>query len=660
MCGIAGIVDLEGSRDVDALVLARMAEALVHRGPDEFGYFRAEGIGLASRRLSIVGLADGRQPIWNESQTVGVVFNGELFDHPEQRRELEARGHVFSTSCDTEILVHLWEEHGLEMFERLRGQFAFALFDRRRSELILARDRVGICPLHWAIEDGRLYFASEIKGVLASGQVPARADLRGLDHIFTFFAMPSRRTAFEGISSLAPGTYLRIELPSGSGAGRIREHRYWDLDFPDRGEEYRPQRPETLLDEYDSTFRRAVELRLRADVPVASYLSGGVDSGVVLGVASRVRGTPLASFTVQIASRGFDETPRAQAAARAIGSRNTVVRCDAPRLTAAYPRLIQAADCPVVDTSCAALIDLAGEVRRQGFKVALTGEGSDEALAGYAWFKFHKLLERFDHGAFRPGSGLSYALRRLFSLGHGSQELRETDRLLGGVRAQTEFYFAVSLARRRFYSDAMREALGGHLAYEDLDLDRARMRRWHPLNQSLYVGYKTMLPGMLLSHKGDRVALANSIETRYPFLDEDVIALCARVDPSWKLRGVFGDKYLLRRVAERYVPLETARRPKGMFRAPLVSTFFAERAPYVDQLLSDESLRRTPYFDPRKVAAKRDEYLSRSGASGRRPMAEMGFVAVLATQLWHHLYLGGGLCELPTWSPEALPVSASA
>jgi asparagine synthase (glutamine-hydrolysing) len=638
-----------------------MAGAIIHRGPDEAGFHRSPGVGFASRRLSIVDLDDGRQPVWNEDRTVVAVFNGELFDHREQRAALESQGHSFRSTCDSEILVHLWEEYGEKMFERLRGQFAFAIYDKQRRQLILARDRVGICPLHYAVRGDWLYFGSEIKAILASGRVPARADALGLDHIFTFFSMPSRRTAFEGVSAVVPGQYLKLSWNDSHRAAEVSEHTYWDLDFPDQGDEYDPP-GDQLIDEFDAAFQRAVELRLRADVPVTGYLSGGIDSAMVLAVASRQRTHSIPSFTVKIADPRLDETARAMAASQAIGTRPTVLRCDNEALANAYPRMIEAADCPVVDTSCAALLLLSGEVNRQGYKVALTGEGSDEALAGYPWFKFHRLLRMMDCGRFRPSSVVSRSLRRVVSWAQGcSGDIDRIDRLMSGAHAQSGFYHAVAMSRRRFYSDTMFTALDGRLAYDDLELNLERMRRWHPLNQSLYLGYKTMLPGLLLNHKGDRVAMANSVETRYPFLDEDVIALCARVHPRWKLRGLRRDKHLLRCTAERYLPAEIAARPKAMFRAPFADTFFSSQPRYVAQLLSHESLMRTPYFDAQKVRAAYSAYCDGRRIPVERVFLEMGLTSVLATQLWHHQYLGGGLCELPTWSagrPERIAASA--
>ncbi len=652
MCGIAGIVDLRAFRHPEREVLARMSAAITHRGPDEEGFFHAPGVGLASRRLSIVGLHDGQQPIYNEDRSVAVVFNGELFDFREQRELLRQRGHTFRTSCDTEIIVHLWEDFGEEMFAHLRGQFAFALYDERKRVMILARDRVGIAPLHWTQQGDWLYIGSEIKAILASGLVPAEVDPRGLDHIFTFFAMPSRRTMFANIASVVPGHYHKIEFQPGGELAKISEHTYWDLDFPDQGHEYNPPDEQQVIDRFQEAFFRAVDLRLRADVPVVGYLSGGIDSGAVVSAASRVRGSAIPSFTVQIPTPRFDETSQAMMAANYIGSHPTVVTCDSATLAEAYPKVIAAADCPVIDTACAALFCLAGEVHRQGYKVALTGEGSDEALAGYPWFKIDKLLRSFDLGALRPSVWAGLALRRLANRSAPWGEGQRILQLSGGQHAQHQLYSLVSMSRRRFYGDDFFDRLEGHVAFEDLDLNLDRIRRWDPLNQSLYFGYKTMLPGLLLNHKGDRVAMANSVETRYPFLDEDVIAFCAQVHPRWKLRGIRQDKHLLRRSAASYLPEEIVNRPKAMFRAPFADTFFASAPAYVGQLLSPESLRQTGYFD----AAQVEKYYRafRTGASGRRVFVEMGLASVIATQLWHHLYLGGGLCDLPTWSAPQL------
>jgi asparagine synthase (glutamine-hydrolysing) len=655
MCGIAGIVDLSGKRrPLPAGAIRSMADAIVHRGPDEDGYLERPGLAFASRRLSIVGLADGRQPIFNEDRSVAVVFNGELFDYPEMKAELEGRGHRFSTHCDTEIIPHRWEDHQEGMWEHLRGQFAVALYDEQRRRVVLGRDRVGICPLYWtrqtAPEGEWLLFASEIKALLASGMVEPKPDPRGLNSLFTFFAMPGPATCFQGVQLLTPGHYLSIKLGGDGEAARVCEHAYWALDFPDQGHESYAN-PKVLADEFESLMVAAVTRRLRADVPVVSYLSGGVDSSVVVSMASKVRGSPIPAFTISIKAPRLDEVGEAALTADWLGSEKVVVNVGASEVQDAYPRLIQAAEAPVVDTSCSALLLLAQEVHRKGYKVALTGEGADEWLAGYPWHKIHRALGYFDA---IPGLKLSGLLRRIaFRLSGAPRwmagHLERAERAVGGHNGWHDVYALMSLAKPRFYSSWMLDTLKDHVPFEDLGLDAERMRRWHPLNRELCLSGRCHLAGLLLNAKGDRVAMHSSVETRYPFLDEAVVAFLAKIDPGWKLRGL-RDKALLRLMAERWLPREVAHRRKAMFRAPFDSFNFDQAPHYVDQLLSPESLRKTGYFNGEAVAHWRQNYRRLWSAGPRRTSVEMGLVGVLATQLWHHTFLGGGLADMPSWS----------
>ena len=283
MCGIAGAIDLTGTREFSPERLLTMTTAIAHRGPDDEQFHFEPGVALGARRLAIIDLAGGQQPLSNEDGSIWVAFNGELFEYPEIRRELLASGHHLTTRCDTEAWVHLYEEHGRAMFEKTRGQFAVSLWDRNTRTLILGRDRVGICPLYYAQADGWLLWGSEIRALLASGLIAARADVRGIDHFFTFFSAGTTRTFFEGIKSLPPGHFLTVR------DGRIALSQYWDLDFPDKGSERRQSDPGPLIEEFETTLRRAVELRLRSDVPVVSYISGGLDSTVVLGMCSQQR-----------------------------------------------------------------------------------------------------------------------------------------------------------------------------------------------------------------------------------------------------------------------------------------------------------------------------------------------------------------------------------
>jgi asparagine synthase (glutamine-hydrolysing) len=652
MCGLAGVLDLQGRREPDRGMVQRMGAALGHRGPDDRGLLIAPGVGLAHRRLSILGLQDGHQPIFNEDRTIALICNGELFDFPERRAELMAKGHVFRTHSDSELIVHLYEEHDEDLFDHLKGQFAFVLVDFTKRIVLLARDRVGICPLFWAQRGDFLYFGSEIKALIASGAVNPAADPRGLDHLFTFFALGSRRTSFAGVQAIAPGHYLRIAFRTDGQAALPVERKYWDFDFPDWGDEEDSADGRGLIDEFEAKFQRAVEIRLRADVPVVGYLSGGVDSAYVLATAARVAGHPLPSFTVRVPDPSLDEVDAAMEASRAIGGRSTVVEAGPDLITDSYAALITAAESPVLDTSCAALLALSREVRAQGYKVVLTGEGADEAFAGYFWFKIRELARTFDIGdAFRPSTAISRAARKWATPNLSFGTFGRIDAMIDGPHAQSILYNLVATSRDRYFSAGLKEELGAHVAYEDLDLDLKRMGRWHPLNRSLYLGYKVQLAGLLLSQKGDRVAMANSVETRYPFLDEDVIAFASRIHPRWKLRRGIRDKYLLRQAAERVLPQAIAQRPKAMFRAPMAESFLAHPPAFVRDLMSPESLARTGYFDV--AAVRRDcDALAKGEGGTMATFVSLGLGGVVATQLWHHLYLGGGLCELPNVTYE--------
>jgi asparagine synthase (glutamine-hydrolysing) len=660
MCGIAGMIDLAGGQRVPPGVVEQMAQALVHRGPDEDGFLEGPGLTLANRRLSIVGLADGRQPLFNEDRTVGVVYNGELFDYPEQRAALESRGHRFRTHCDTELIPHLWEEQGEGMFERLRGQFALALWDGHLRRVVLGRDRFGICPLYWTRQGDWLLFASEIKGLLASGMVEPRVDPRGLNQVFTFFALPGPVTCFQGIQLLPAGHFLRIQLGAAGQAAEVNEHTYWAIDFPDQGQEDPGHDEKRLIDGFQDVLLRATEKRLRADVPVVSYLSGGVDSTTVVALASHVRKKPIPTFTIRIDDPGLDETSEAAVAARHVGTEPIVVNCGAADILHTFPRLIRAAEAPVLDTSCAALLLLAREVHDRGYKVALTGEGADEWLAGYPWYKIDKLLGYLD---VVPGLHLSQAVRRGFLRLTGAPRfprafVSRVHDVVGGHNPWLDLYGMVSLAKLRFFSPWLHEQLGDHVAYADLGINQERLRRWHPFHRALYFGIRVHLAGLLLNAKGDRVAMHSSVETRYPFLDEDVFAYLAPLHPRWKLRG-FKEKYLLRRLAERWLPRSIAWRRKAMFRAPFDSFFpdDAARVPaFVDQLLSAESLRKTGYFDAAAVQHWRQAFRAMRGGSKQRLFLEMGLVGVVATQLWHHTYLDGSLADLPSQHVELAAV----
>jgi asparagine synthase (glutamine-hydrolysing) len=658
MCGIFGIIDLKGRRTVPASVLKRAADAMHHRGPDEEGYLQQPGFGFAARRLSIVGLADGQQPMFNEDKTVSVVFNGEIYDHGDWRRDLETRGHKLKTHCDTEILPHMWEEHREEMFAKLNGQFALALFDAKSQTFVLARDRFGICPLYWTrttrFGTDWLVFGSEIKTLLATGLIEPKPDRRGIDAVFNFLAVAGPYSCFEGINILQPGTFLKIARGRRGDTAKISEHTYWSMDFPDKGSEARGQDETALVNAFERVLYTAVERRLRADVPVASYLSGGVDSSIVVAMARGILGDAPATFTVKVRDPKLDESAEAVETARYLNADPFVLPCGSEEIVANYQRLLVAAEAPVTDTSCTALMLLAGKVHDEGFKVALTGEGSDEWLAGYPWYKIDRVMGWL--GAVSGGT-LDAAVRKRFFTWLGCNKdavayFKRAQASAGGPHAFQGLYHVLGASRFRFYSSGMHDELADHDPYAAFGVDLDRAERWHPMNRATYWAGRIHLPGQLLSLKGDRVAMSQSVETRYPFLDNDVFDFLAGLDPNWKLKGL-REKYLLRRVAERWLPKEAAWRPKAMFRAPLDGFFLQERLPYVDELLSEDSLKKSGYFDPQAVTLWRTKYRELPSRFYQRSSVELGLVAVLATQLWHHTFIDSSLASLPGWQTLA-------
>lgn len=664
MCGIAGAVDLIGEREFPRERLRAMTDAITHRGPDEEGWHIEPGVALGNRRLSIVDIAHGQQPMSNETGDVWVAYEGELYHYPELRERLLRNGHRLRTSCDTEAWVHLYEEEGDAVVENAEGQFGVAIWNRPERQLIVARDRIGIAPMFHAVADGWLLFASEIKSILASGLVQPVPDRLGIDFFFNMFAHGGERTCFEGIKQLPPGCLLRVKN------GDVTIRRYWDIDYPDHGEERTFENLDVAVDEYEDLLRSAVKRRLYGEAPICCYISGGLDSTTILGLSSQENGSPLPSFTIGLENSGpNDERDKARQAADIIGSPLTTVSMTSEDIASGYPDVVRGAEFPVFDTSTACTFQLAQKVRENGHVVSLTGEGADESLAGYVWFKIERMVVP-GHGRKKPsrpvdeapiptagksrGSLFDYVLGKVrkFALARlvGRGDSRIPLGAFGGIRvAQQATYEMMAHSRHWFYTPEMWKAVGDYDPYAELGLDGNRMRRWSPLNRSLYVASKIMLPGMLLSSKGDRALKRGSTEGRFPFLDERVIDFCCQIDPSLKLRGRT-DKFLLRKLAERVLPAEIAGRKKTMFRANFSRSFFTDaRPPWVDQLLSEESLRATGMFDPAGVTEARTVVEQASRRSLRRFVLDMGLVGVVSTQLWHHTFCGGGLADLPTW-----------
>jgi asparagine synthase (glutamine-hydrolysing) len=625
VCGIYGAIDLMARRAFPRERLAAMGAAIAHRGPDGEGEYVEDGVALGARRLALVDPEGGRQPIAGE-RFVAVV-NGELFEHAAERARLEGRGARFRTRCDSEVWVHAWGDAGERYLPAAAGQFALAIWDRRERRLVLARDRFGICPLYTAEADGWLLFASEIKALLASGMIEAALDPRGIDHVFAcLFASPVR-SAFAGVAPLPPGH--RLAARAGE---RASLERFAAIEFPDAGRERRAvtaAERAAVADELEAALAAAVARRLAADAPVATYLSGGVDSSLLVALAARER-RDVTAFSVALdGALGPDEAGLAAATARALGVEHAVVRVAAADVARLFPEVVRAAEVPILDHADAALLALARAVRARGFKAVLTGEGADEAFAGYPWTR------HLHAGGARAAAAGALGLL----LGGGASRLAPAG--AWGATGAGRLAALISRVRAGLYAPAFTERLGGWTPAEDHAWD-ARVGRWHPLHRSLYADYEGVLAGHLLADKGDRVAMAAGLEPRFPFLDEAVVALAASLAPELKLRRG-RDKWILREVAARRLPRAVARRRKLMFRAEPVIHGPA-RPPWVDELLSPPSLRRTALFDPAKIAAARaarDRPLS-----PRSALFQGGLTAVVSTQLLAHIYCGGGLCSL--------------
>ena len=629
MCGIAGAIDLKGQRPFSRQRLLAMTGALSHRGPDDEHTHIEPGVALGARRLALVDVAGGRQPMANESGDVWVAQEGELYEYPELRRDLLASGHILRTRCDTEAWVHLYEDAGEDVFQQARGQFAVSLWDATARILLLGRDRAGIAPLFYAQAEGWLLWASEAKGLFASGLVEPKADRFGLDFFFNFYAVGGERTCFDGVRQVPPGCYLRIL------DGIIALRRYADIDFPDEGDERHDLSSEQATEELEALLRDAVRLRLVGAGKVCSYLSGGLDSTTIFALACEEQGTPMLAANVGLVGPTLvDEEADARASASAFGARLIPLRMTSSDICAALPELIMAAESPVLDASAACMLRLAQAVRAEGCKIVLSGEGTDEVLAGYPWFR-----GRLAEGGASP---IDDALRRAFP---AFEKVGRTHDRFPVPRQSGQAL--LSCSRSLYYTHAMWEAVGEYSAADDLGLEPDRINRWHPLNRSLYVTSKILLAGMLLSAKGDRPAHNAGIEGRFPFLDERVVDFCAGLPTRFKLNGST-DKWLLRQVARKILPMQVAQRRKIMFHANVSSLFLDGGPPWIDQLLGTRSIVAAGYFDATSVENARSYLRATRENTLRRQTYELGLAGVLATQLWHHVFLGGALADLPS------------
>ena len=638
MCGIAGYFQLHSEARPDRELLGRMVNIIRHRGPDEFGAYFDNRCALGQARLSIIDLATGSQPLSNEDGTLWITFNGEIYNYVELRPELEKLGHKFRTHSDTEVIIHAYEEWGKECLGVFNGQWAFAIYDKKNKSLFISRDRLGVRPVFYATMNGRFYFASEIKSIFCDRSIPRRIDLAGLDEIFTWWTTSPPRTAFEGINELEPGSYVEVKNGGVSGG------RYWRMEYPETYDKERSLN--SWAEELHALLVDSVRLRLRADVPVGAYLSGGLDSSATTSLIKHFTTNRVETFSIAFHDKAYDESEYQKQVADYLGTNHHQIQCGYHDIAENFPRVIWHTERPILRTAPTPLFMLSGLVRRNNFKVVLTGEGSDEILGGYDIFK-ETLIRRFwaknPDSAWRPA-----LLRRLYpTLPLSASRARyylETF-YKAGLSESDKYYFShiprinTTTKIKDYFTGGVREAIGG---YESVcAFDRhipANFYRWHHLARAQYLEATSLLSGYLLSSQGDRVTAGHSVEGRFPFLDHRGVELGARIPPAHKILGL-KEKLVLKKAMKDELPREITARVKQPYMAPDSNSFVQPDSPdYIDEMLSVAAIEKFGIFKPAYVANLREKCakLYHAHLSFKD---NMSFVGILSTQLLMDQYI---------------------
>ncbi len=635
MCGLGGVYNSSGL-DSDALArpLERMSALLEHRGPDEYGSYMDEKAAFVHRRLSILDLKTGQQPMCSQDGRTIIVFNGEIFNFRELRQSLEKDGAAFRTHSDTEVIVHLYGLHGLDFVHFLNGQFAIAIRDLDRDILVLARDRVGICPLYYTRNGAEVAFASEIKALIpVMGRTPSISPL-SLDEIFTFWSPQGPNTIFENISQVKPGCLVVMD------GNEFHEFPYWDWKFPEDGGFLQDSAGE-IAEELRSLLSVATTIRLRSDVPVGGYLSGGLDSSILLALIMQT-GTGLNSFSINFHAREFDEGQFQQDVIAHLNTNHRSVLCGSQDIAAGLVKAMWHIECPILRAAPVPMGILSGLARDSGYKVVLTGEGADEVFCGYDLFreaKVRRFWARYPDSDFRAS-----LLKRLYpylDLPAG----RTADYLKAffgqGLQDPEDLCFShlprwTTTARgKRFFSDSTRSALVADCVERFAKSLPQGLQKVHPLNRAQYIEAKTLMAGYLLSSQGDRMLMMNSVEGRFPFLDHTVIDYANRIPPELKLR-VLNEKHILKVAFEKDVPDSVVRRYKQPYRTPEVTESASLLSEEARDLLSSENVRRVDLFDSKKV-----EFLVRKVDTGKRltNTEAQTLMGVLTTQVIESLFI---------------------
>ena len=640
MCGIAGMFERKRTRSVVEADMRQMLAALRHRGPDEFGILLDREIGLGNSRLSIIDLSGGSQPIANEDETLWIVFNGEVFNYIELRADLEKLGHRFRTSSDTEVILHMFEEYGPQCLNKLNGQFAIAIWDKNKRRLFLGRDRLGVRPLFYThTPDGALVFASEIKSILSTRRIRAEIDPAIVEQVFTYWSPLSPNTIFHGIKECPPGHFLIADDQS------IQIERYWKNEFPidtDGLNLNGTPRVEEVIEEFRALLIDACRIRLRADVPVGSYLSGGLDSSTIASVVRRHTTNKLVTFSIAFGDQKFDESEFQIEMAAHLGTEHHVVRATHSEIADVFPQVIWHTEVPLMRTAPAPMFMLSKLVRDTGFKVVLTGEGADEFLAGYDIFKEAK-VRRF--WARQPGSKLRpQLLKSLYpdiGLAQSSASYLAAFFGEGLMEVDSPVYSHAIRWRnnrrtRRFLDDRVTANSNNAGVDEVAATLPPEFKKWSTLARAQFLEISVFLSQYLLSSQGDRMGMAHSIEGRFPFLDYRMVEFCNRLHPRLKMRGLT-EKWLLKEAARPWLPDIIRRRPKRPYRAPIHRSFFNDKTPaYVREVLSPGSIQEAGLFKSGSV-----EQLVRKIDGGRAigETDDMALAGIISTQLLHEQFV---------------------
>jgi asparagine synthase (glutamine-hydrolysing) len=597
MCGIVGIFLNRADAQVDPDLLARMNDSQLHRGPDESGIHTEPGLGLGHRRLSIIDLASGQQPLFNEDGSVVVVYNGEIYNFQELARELKQRGHIFRTECDTEVIVHAWEEWGEACVQRFRGMFAFALWDRARGKLFLVRDRLGVKPLYYAqIPNGDLIFASELKALLPVPGLSRALDERAIEDYFAYGYVPEPKTILRQARKLPPGHTLLLER----GKPLPEPRQYWDIPF-----DLNPNvRESDVREELVERLREAVKIRLVAEVPLGAFLSGGVDSSAVVAMMATASAEPVNTCSISFGDPQFNESRYAAQVAERYGTRHRTEQVD-PNDFSLLDELARVYDEPFADSSAIPTFRVCQLARRQ-VTVALSGDGGDENLAGYRRYQWHMREERLrDLLPLAVRRPLFTALGRLYPQADWAPKpLRAKATFQALARDSLEGYFNIVAETRdplraRLFSESFRRSLGGYHASEVLLSHARRCPTDHPLSRVQYLDMKTYLAGDILT-KVDRASMANSLEVREPLLDHKLMEWLSSLPPELKLNGGEG-KYIFKKALGAHLPADVLYRPKMGFAVPIAAWFRGPLRERVRDTLLGPGLADTGMFNRRAL-----------------------------------------------------------